>query len=62
MKRSYIASQIDREYQMKQRYDKEKKFRKDYCTYCKNKGTFLCKITETLFGEIRCVEFERKEN
>lgn len=61
MKESYIASQIDKEYQMKQKYDKEKKFRQNYCAYCKNKDSFLCKMTDTLYGEVKCVEFERKD-
>lgn len=62
MKESYIASQIDKEYQMKQKYDKEKKFRQNYCAYCKNKDSFLCNIVLTIDGRLKCVEFERNKN
>lgn len=59
---SYLASEIDREYQKKKRATMEKEFFKKFCANCANKTKMVCNITQKIDGEYTCVEYKRGEN
>lgn len=62
MKRgSFIAGEIDMEYQRKKRATLEREFMKKYCNVCSNKSTYKCNIVQTISGRYKCVEFKEKE-
>jgi hypothetical protein len=61
-KESRLAQKIDIEYRQRQWFQKELKFRKEFCSCCSNKKTNLCEIRKTIDGEYRCIYFEKAEN
>lgn len=58
---SYLASEIDREYQKRKRAKMEKEFIQKYCTNCKNRQAMVCNITQNIHGDFVCVEYKAKE-
>lgn len=59
---SYLASEIDREYQKRKKAKMEKEFIKKYCANCKNRQAMVCNITQNIRGDFMCVEYQPKEN
>lgn len=60
-KGSRIAQMIDQEYKIRNWWQNELKYRKEYCRFCRNQKTNLCEIRRTISGECRCVYFEKEE-
>ena len=59
---SYLASDIDREYQKRKRAKMEKEFIEKYCKNCKNRNVMICNITQNIQGDFMCVEYASKGN
>ncbi len=57
---SKIASIIDKEYQLREQFKKQKDFKKTYCDSCKNRDTYRCDIRMTIDNEYKCTEYEEE--